>query len=110
MNDKRSVKAGELHSIVAWDGDNAIWPDTRERVAVLRPADDPRVSLALAQVALTHQNEDALRQAASGRMRFMGYLVRRDGKVVVVDDEGENPASVAAGDTLAALSDLTPLE
>lgn len=110
MNDKRAVNAGGIHSIVAWDGDNAVWPDTRERVAVLRPADDPRVSLALAQVALTHQNEEALRQAASGPMRFIGYLARRAEKIVVVDDEGANPANVEAGDTLAALSDLTPME
>lgn len=105
-----AVNAVSFDSIVAWDGDNAVWPDTRERVAVLRPVDEPRVALALAQIALTHQNEDALRQAASGHMRFMGYLVRRDGKVVVVDDAGANPAHVEPGDTLAALSELTQLD
>lgn len=108
MTDRVGVSG--LDGVVAWDGDNAVWPDTRERVVVLRPADEPRVSLALAQIALAHQNEDALREAASGRMVFVGYLVRRAGKIVAVDHEGKSPSHIEPGDALAALSELTQLD
>ena len=73
---------------------------------VLRPRDQA-MTLTLAKIAYEHQNKEALKQAISGGpCEFLGFLAHRDGKIVAIDENGENPVPIEAGDILAAPSDL----
>ena len=38
---------------------------------------NPRLTLMLASIAVDHQSEEAMREAASGPLRFMGFLTRK---------------------------------
>lgn len=86
-------------------GDAVRHPDG-EPVVVLRPADPTRTKT-LGEIALKHQSEEALRSAVEDRpLTMLGYLVRRKGKLLAVDENGENPMEIAAGDVFAAPGDL----
>lgn len=75
------------------------WPNG-EPVIVLRPL-KRGVTLALAKVAVEHQSHEALKQAFThGPCEFMGYLVQRDGKLLAVYENGENPVPIDPVDIL----------
>ena len=80
--------------------------DNNEPVIVLRPIDQA-MTLNLAKIAVAHQSEAALKEAiGGGPCRFLGFLVRRDGKMLAVDENGENPVPIDAGDILAEPANL----
>ncbi len=84
----------------------ARWPDDNEPVVVLRPI-NRGMTLSLAKIAVEHQNEDALKEAVSGGpARFLGFLVQREDGMMAVDENGENPVPVEAGDIFAGPSNL----
>jgi hypothetical protein len=105
----------------------ARWPDG-EAILVLRPQNAPLV-LALGKIAVEHDSLEALREACtSGPMTFMGFLKRmtpeeagwvpasgseqgtkKKGKkeYAIVDENGENPQPLKAGDTFASRHELS---
>lgn len=72
------------------------WPNG-EPMIVVRP-ENPRLVVALAQIAVNHDSMEALRQTSEGDHVFLGFLVRRDGMPFAVDSEGENAIAVEPGD------------
>jgi hypothetical protein len=80
--------------------------DNNEPVIVMRPL-NVGLTLSLSKVALAHQNEEALKEAVTGPCQFLGFLTRQeDGKLCVVDEDGENPLPLGAGDILVEPSML----
>jgi hypothetical protein len=74
-------------------------------IIVLRPLEREKV-LALSKVAIAHNSEDALSSAMEGEHVFLGYLVRRGGKLFAVDEHGEHATEPRSGDIFTAMSDL----
>lgn len=82
------------------------WPDG-EVILVARP-ENPQLAVALASIALDHQSLEALQEASSGRLTFMGFLKRqRDGTMRIVDEKGENPQLLQAGDTFLSRHEIS---
>jgi len=78
-------------------------PDVRrftdgQPIVVLRAA-DPRVNMALVDIAEREQSADAVREALTGPLRMVGWLVERDGHLMAVN--GEATHDVQRGDVLA---------
>lgn len=82
-----------------------LWPDG-EPIVVLRPLNKPQ-SMALVSVAIKHDSFEALKEAVtSGPCELLGFLTMKDGKLVAVDENDENPVAIEQGDVMAAPSDL----
>jgi len=75
-----------------------------EPMIVLRP-ESPAEVVALASVALKHQSDEAMRQAYDRPLQFLGYFVKRKGKYLAVDANGQNPVEIRPGDVFAAPGD-----
>lgn len=87
------------------------WPDG-EPIVVLRPLNKPQ-TMALVNVAIAHSaehtatSEEAMREAiGGGPCELLGFLAIKDGKLVAVDENDENPVGVEQGDIMAAPDDL----
>jgi len=81
------------------------WPDG-EDIVVLRPLNKAQ-TMALVSVAIKHESEEALKEAvAGGPCQLLGFLAMKDGKLVAVDEHGENPVTIEQGDIMAAPGDL----
>jgi len=77
-----------------------------EPMLVLRPR-RPAETVALARIAVAHQSDEAFRQAITGQeCVFRGFLVKRAGKMIIVDEDGLNPEAIMAGDIIAGPEDL----
>jgi hypothetical protein len=77
----------------------ARWEDDQP-VLVLRPVNRD-MTIALAKIAVAHDSDEALRQAVGGGpLTFMGFLMQRDGVMMAVDENGENPVPIDSGDVL----------
>jgi len=75
---------------------------------VLRPS-NPRLTRALAMIAVEKQSFDALRAAGEGPCVFVGFLQRqKDGTRAVVDGDGRNPGPLQEGDILTSRHELRP--
>lgn len=82
------------------------WPDG-EVILVARP-ENARLTVALATVAVDHQSLDALSEASSGPLTFMGFLKRQsDGTVRIVDEKGENPRPLEPGDIFLSRHEIS---
>src|SRR5271167_4653869 len=64
------------------------WPDG-EPIVVLRPLNRAQ-TMALVNVAIKHESEEALKQAVGGGpCELLGFLTIKDGKLVAVDENDE---------------------
>jgi hypothetical protein len=72
---------------------------------VVRP-DKPEQTALLAEIAVRHQNDEALRAAGEGCVTFIGFLVHRGGKFTVVDEDGDNPVDLQRGDLILSPEEL----
>lgn len=80
--------------------------ENNEPVLVMRPLNRP-LTRALTKVVLEHQSQEAARELVTSQpLMFLGFLTNRDGRIVAVDENGENPESVDAGDVLCEPSML----
>lgn len=80
--------------------------ENNEPVIVMRPF-NVALTLSLSKVAIAHQSEEALREAVQGPCTFIGFLTRQeDGKLCVVDEDGENAVPLGEGDILVEPSML----
>jgi hypothetical protein len=84
------------------------WPDG-EVILVVRP-ENPHLAMTLTNVAVKRQSIKALQKASSGLLTFMGFLRREsDGTMHIVNDKGENPQPLQAGDAFISRHEISEM-